>query len=60
METCSICSREYDGFGNNARPINTGRCCDDCNTLVIAARFERHRRNLPMQHTAEELETKKD
>jgi hypothetical protein len=28
------------GFGNNAYPVNDGRCCDDCNsTTVIPARI---------------------
>lgn len=28
---CSICGKKYEGFGNNAQPINKGRCCNDCN-----------------------------
>ena len=40
MDTCSICDSEFEGFGNNAEPINSGRCCDDCNwSLVIPARI---------------------
>ena len=36
---CSICKNKYAGFGNNARPVNNGRCCDDCNDAhVIPAR----------------------
>ena len=39
MDICSICSSEFDGFGNNAEPINSGQCCDGCNwSLVIPAR----------------------
>lgn len=38
---CSICFRKYEGFGNNAQPINDGRCCDGCNGLVILARLQR-------------------
>jgi hypothetical protein len=38
---CSICGKEYVGWGNNAQPVNNGRCCDDCNTTaVIPARIE--------------------
>ena len=37
---CSICNENFEGFGNNARPINNGRCCDDCNTLVIIERIK--------------------
>ena len=33
--TCSICGKKYSGFGNNAYPINQGRCCDCCNMLVV-------------------------
>ena len=37
---CSICGKEYSGWGNNAQPVNDGRCCDDCNTTaVIPARL---------------------
>jgi hypothetical protein len=40
VEGCSICGCSYRGFGNNAAPINDGRCCDDCNTSrVIPARI---------------------
>ena len=37
---CSICKKEYFGWGNNAQPVNDGRCCDNCNTeKVIPARL---------------------
>lgn len=40
--TCSICLRYVEGeYGNNAWPINNGRCCNDCNRIVIAARIIR-------------------
>lgn len=35
---CSICKGKYIGWGNNAYPINNGRCCDSCNNQVL---FER-------------------
>jgi len=39
-KTCSICRRPYTGYGNNAEPVNQGRCCDECNfTDVIPARL---------------------
>ena len=38
--TCSICNQTFQGFGNNAHPINNGRCCDDCNTKVIQTRIK--------------------
>ena len=37
---CSVCNKVYIGFGNNAQPLNEGRCCDSCNTDVIMARFK--------------------
>ena len=38
---CSICDNKITGFGNNAEPVNNGRCCDTCNfTKVISARLK--------------------
>jgi hypothetical protein len=43
---CSICNEEIQAkgdwvLGNNAEPINEGRCCDDCNwRVVIPARLD--------------------
>lgn len=42
---CSICFKVIDNKngwadGNNAQPVNNGRCCDHCNlTVVIPARI---------------------
>jgi hypothetical protein len=38
-KVCSICFRQYEEFCNNAQPINTGRCCNECNGLVVKARI---------------------
>ena len=39
-DECSICGEEMDGFGNNARPVVEGKCCDQCNeSHVIPARL---------------------
>ena len=35
---CSICGKEIEGRGNNAWPINDGRCCDNCNFAVVIPR----------------------
>lgn len=35
MKVCSICGEKYEGFGNNAQPVNKGRCCDKCNSTVV-------------------------
>jgi hypothetical protein len=32
---CSICLRRFTEFGNNAWPINNGRCCNVCNDNVV-------------------------
>lgn len=38
---CVICGKEYTGYGNNAYPVNEGRCCDECNAnIVIPARIQ--------------------
>lgn len=41
---CILCSHfimpKYGWtLGNNAEPLAQGRCCDDCNKLVIEARL---------------------
>jgi len=37
---CSVCGEEIEGHGNNAEPVNSGRCCDRCNAShVIPARL---------------------
>ena len=42
-QVCSICGKPYTGYGNNAQPINDGRCCDECNAkVVIPKRIERY------------------
>ena len=38
---CVICGDEIDGYGNNAKPVNTGPCCDECNDeFVIPQRLK--------------------
>jgi hypothetical protein len=38
---CSICNKDIEGYGNNAKPVNNDRCCDECNVMVvIPARIE--------------------
>jgi len=39
--TCSVCKDQIkDEYGNNAWPLNNGRCCDYCNAMrVIPARL---------------------
>lgn len=47
---CSICGNpiqpNWHGWagGNNAQPVNNGRCCSDCDAMVvIPARIQRSR-----------------
>ena len=35
---CSICGEQYEGCGNNAQPVNDGRCCDMCDMTVVIPR----------------------
>lgn len=37
---CSICGIEFHGYGNNAQPINEGRCCARCDNLVSRRRLQ--------------------
>ena len=40
LADCSICGEHYGKYGNNAEPVNGGRCCDSCNLeKVIPARL---------------------
>jgi len=41
-DVCVLCDTAIIGFGNNARPLADGRCCDDCNSnLVLPYRIVR-------------------
>ena len=38
---CVICNIKIKDFGHNPYPISkTGRCCDNCNNLVILKRIK--------------------
>ena len=40
---CVLCKDIFGGFGNNPWPLaEKGRCCDDCNLLVVASRLNTH------------------
>ena len=40
-KVCVICGNEFDGYGNNAEPVKSGLCCDECNIKeVIPARLK--------------------
>ena len=47
-QICSICQREFTEYGNEAYPVNLGRCCATCNArIVIPARLVQIARNKP-------------
>lgn len=54
---CSICQRLIAGsYGNNAEPVNDGRCCDSCDSLVvIPARLRQMARADPDSNAARVL-----
>jgi hypothetical protein len=37
-KVCVICGKPIIGWGNNAEPVKTGRCCDLCNNNVVIPR----------------------
>jgi hypothetical protein len=45
VQVCSICSGPIVGFGNNARPVNDGLCCDRCNERVVLPALLEHIRD---------------
>jgi len=38
---CCICGEHIEGYGNNAKPIKKGICCDKCNVKVTMERVRR-------------------
>jgi hypothetical protein len=37
--TCCLCGKYFKGYGNNAWPVGTGKCCNKCNEeKVLPAR----------------------
>ena len=45
-ELCCICGEPINGYGNNAEPYKSGRCCDACNLkFVIPYRFKLMQQN---------------
>lgn len=56
---CSICGQPMrkDDWGHNAQPINDGRCCNECNNLVIIRRvFDRQFPYVPIFGMGDEEE----
>lgn len=49
---CSICGGQYHGFGHNAEPVNSGRCCDLCNGIVLERRLDNLNQGRPRDYKA--------
>lgn len=32
---CCICNNEIEGYPNNAEPIKSGQCCNECNMNIV-------------------------
>ena len=51
-QLCAICFMPFDGFGNNASPVNEGKCCDRCNlSIVVPARITIGERSIKQRRT---------
>lgn len=38
---CVLCGLGFTGYGNNPQPLRMeGRCCSECDMLVISARLD--------------------
>ena len=60
-QICSICGKPYKGYGNNAYPVNDGRCCDDCNySAVISARIKAIQKNRANSDVSESYDDEDD
>ncbi len=46
MSLCSICGKPYEEYGNNAQPVNDGKCCDVCNATIVIPRRIQDRNNI--------------
>jgi hypothetical protein len=51
VNKCVICNQIYYGEGNDASPLDNGKCCDKCLTVVKAERIYR----LHSDHHMQEL-----
>lgn len=38
---CCFCGKDFGKYGNNAKPIKKGLCCDDCSIKVNTERLKR-------------------
>jgi len=32
---CCLCHKIFEGYGNNAQPVKDGKCCDECNQMIV-------------------------
>ena len=55
---CCICGGPLGKYGNNAEPVKSGKCCDDCNIdVVIPARLNASKNNNIIHEDKEETIT---
>ena len=41
LKKCVICLQKFTGWGHNPDSVKKkGRCCDDCNNIVILTRLK--------------------
>lgn len=65
INCCAVCGGLYKWNGNNPEPFFKGRCCDDCDVLIIVGRMlmafkeENNIENIKKQIQKEVIERKK-
>lgn len=57
---CSICGKEFTGYGNNAEPVNDGICCNECNFEVVIPRRMTERYNASSEESGKATDSVKD
>ena len=43
---CCICNKEIMGYGNNAEPVKSGQCCNECNMNIVIPNRLNHMKTL--------------
>lgn len=57
---CSICGKEFTGYGNNAEPVNDGTCCNECNFEVVIPRRMTERCGASSEESGKATDSVKD
>ena len=55
--TCVICGKEFNGYGNNPWPVvKSGKCCDECNfDIVLPARMAGNTRKVKVKDSTRDI-----